>query len=108
MRSRNITLLLLVVVLVAIAPAAMAQTDLDCADFSSQQEAQEELESDSSDPHGLDADNDGVACESLGAAGSGLARTAGEANTLQIIGSTILLAGMATRLIRRPAKHRLR
>jgi hypothetical protein len=37
--------------------------DLDCDDFSSQEEAQEVLEDDPSDPHGLDADNDGEACE---------------------------------------------
>jgi hypothetical protein len=37
--------------------------DLDCNDFSSQEEAQAEYDSDRSDPHGLDADNDGKACE---------------------------------------------
>ena len=37
--------------------------DLDCADFSSQGEAQATLEDDPSDPHGLDADGDGRACE---------------------------------------------
>jgi Excalibur calcium-binding domain len=37
--------------------------DLDCADFDSQQEAQDELEDDPSDPNNLDADNDGIACE---------------------------------------------
>jgi hypothetical protein len=37
--------------------------DLDCADFSSQEEAQEVLEDDPSDPHGLVADDDGEACE---------------------------------------------
>ncbi len=49
-----------------IAGPVMAQDgDLDCADFSSQAEAQAELESDPSDPNGLDADNDGIACEDL-------------------------------------------
>jgi len=38
-------------------------TDLNCEDFSSQSEAQEELDADSSDPNGLDADDDGEACE---------------------------------------------
>jgi hypothetical protein len=48
------------------APAATAQSgDLDCADFDSQAEAQAELRSDPSDPNGLDAEDDGVACESL-------------------------------------------
>jgi micrococcal nuclease len=37
--------------------------DRDCADFDSQPEAQEFLEDDPSDPHGLDADGDGQACE---------------------------------------------
>jgi hypothetical protein len=40
-----------------------ATEDLDCADFATQQEAQAELERDPSDPHNLDADNDGIACE---------------------------------------------
>ncbi len=40
--------------------------DLDCSDFSSQEEAQDVLESDPSDPHDLDGSpEDGVACESL-------------------------------------------
>ena len=37
--------------------------DLDCADFRSQAEAQREYERDRSDPHRLDADDDGEACE---------------------------------------------
>jgi Tol biopolymer transport system component len=37
--------------------------DLDCADFATQQEAQAELERDPSDPNNLDADGDGIACE---------------------------------------------
>src|SRR5699024_3483590 len=39
--------------------------DLDCKDFATQEEAQAVLDADSSDPNGLDADNDGRACESL-------------------------------------------
>lgn len=39
--------------------------DLDCADFSSREEAQSELERDPDDPHNLDADNDGKACEDV-------------------------------------------
>ncbi len=45
------------------ASPAMAQDDLDCGDFNSQAEAQAELRSDPSDPNGLDAESDGVACE---------------------------------------------
>ena len=37
--------------------------ELDCEDFSSQSAAQARLEEDSSDPHNLDSDNDGRACE---------------------------------------------
>ena len=42
-------------------------SDMDCDDFSSQSEAQEFFEDNgtSSDPHNLDRDGDGVACESL-------------------------------------------
>jgi hypothetical protein len=44
---------------------ASAQTDLNCSDFSTQAEAQAELDRDTSDPYNLDADNDGIACEEL-------------------------------------------
>jgi len=44
--------------------------DLDCAAFATQHEAQAELESDPSDPYGLDADNDGIACEDLPSGGN--------------------------------------
>lgn len=40
-------------------------TDRDCADFSSRQEAQDALDADPSDPDRLDADDDGLACESF-------------------------------------------
>lgn len=48
------------------APAPNTSTgDLDCADFTTQAEAQTVLEQDPSDPNGLDGDSDGIACESL-------------------------------------------
>jgi hypothetical protein len=37
--------------------------EVDCRDFSSQEDAQAELDRDTSDPNRLDADNDGRACE---------------------------------------------
>ena len=37
--------------------------DLTCSDFASQAEAQSVFDADPSDPHGLDIDLDGVACE---------------------------------------------
>ena len=39
--------------------------DLDCADFATQAEAQAEFDADPTDPNGLDADDDGKACEEL-------------------------------------------
>ena len=52
----------MVFMMMAAAPA-VAQGDLDCDDFSSQAEAQQTLRQDPSDPNGLDAEGDGVACE---------------------------------------------
>ena len=43
--------------------AASDSHELNCEDFSSQSDAQAELDEDSSDPNNLDADNDGRACE---------------------------------------------
>jgi hypothetical protein len=45
--------------------------ELDCADFATQEEAQAEFEKDTSDPNGLDADNDGIACEEPDGDGGG-------------------------------------
>lgn len=39
--------------------------DLDCADFASQHHAQVVYDNNPGDPHGLDSDGDGIACESL-------------------------------------------
>ena len=51
------------------APAAMGQTgDRDCADFATQADAQAFFLAQggpAADPHRLDADNDGIACENL-------------------------------------------
>ena len=62
-------LVILVAILFALTlllgPVADAQADLDCSDFDTQEEAQDELEQDPSDPHRLDADNDGQACEDV-------------------------------------------
>jgi hypothetical protein len=44
--------------------------DLDCSDFDSREDAQEELERNPRDPNNLDNDNDGIACESLPSGGS--------------------------------------
>lgn len=44
---------------------ALAAEDMDCNDFTTQEEAQAVLDADPSDPHRLDGNDDGVACESL-------------------------------------------
>src|SRR5215207_5631590 len=65
---------IMMLVLGVLAGRSDAQADLDCADFDTQQEAQAEFNRDPSDPHGLDADDDGIACEELtgdGGAGDG-------------------------------------
>ena len=41
------------------------ESDCNCSDFSNQQEAQRVLEAFDGDPHRLDGDGNGVACESL-------------------------------------------
>ena len=51
-------------------PATPAFADKDCADFATKAEAQAALDADRSDPHRLDADNDGLACESQFGRGS--------------------------------------
>jgi hypothetical protein len=49
-------------------PAALAQDDLDCADFATQVEAQAALTA--GDPHNLDEDDDGIVCEDSFGGGS--------------------------------------
>jgi micrococcal nuclease len=47
------------------AKSSPSSGDLDCSDFGTQEQAQQTLEGDPSDPNGLDADSDGEACETL-------------------------------------------
>jgi hypothetical protein len=51
----------------AVAQPAAAFRDRDCSDFRTQAQAQRffERHNPSRDPHRLDGDNDGIACESL-------------------------------------------
>lgn len=46
-------------------PPPPSDGDYDCSDFETQDQAQAVFEAISGDPHGLDGDGDGVACESL-------------------------------------------
>jgi len=57
----------LVAVVFLVMPSAASAADLDCSDFATQEEAQEHLLP--GDPHGLDGDNDGIACEDLPSGG---------------------------------------
>jgi Excalibur calcium-binding domain len=58
---------LLAAAILLASPSAASAADLDCSDFATQEEAQENLLP--GDPHGLDGDGDGVACESLPSGG---------------------------------------
>lgn len=58
-----------VTTLLALAPANAAALDYDCADFETQEEAQEYLLP--GDPYNLDGDDDGIACEDLPSGGGG-------------------------------------
>lgn len=51
----------------ALAQPAAAFRDRDCSDFSTQRQAQHFFKTHhpNRDPHGLDADHDGIACEDL-------------------------------------------
>lgn len=54
---------------------APAVADLDCGHFQFQEDAQAVLDKDRSDPHGLDRDKNGIACETLPKRGSGPTKT---------------------------------
>ncbi len=80
----NMTLLAVVIlifymVLLAAPSNTLAQDVFNCDDFDTQQEAQDELNANPSDPNGLDGDSDGVACESLPGGGTD---TGGTSNNL--------------------------
>jgi hypothetical protein len=66
---RRLTMMVIVVTTTigVMAAPASAFRDRDCADFSTQRKAQRffERHHPRQDPHGLDADHDGIACEDL-------------------------------------------
>jgi hypothetical protein len=64
-----------------VAPGVAQAADRDCSDFNNQRRAQRFFREHNPrrDPHGLDADNDGVACESLPCPCSRKARRQGSA-----------------------------
>src|SRR5215207_8642153 len=76
---------------------AAAQNVLNCSSFSTQEEAQAELDRDPSDPNNLDADNDGIACEELpSGAGTTGTSTTGTSTTGTTTGTTGTTTGTTT------------
>jgi hypothetical protein len=71
------------VVLTFGSPGTAGAADLDCSDFATQAEAQAALVAAPSDPNGLDADDDGSACETL----PGTAGAAGVSEDDTVLGS---------------------
>lgn len=67
-RTGVIGTLFAIAAIVPLADPAHARQDLDCSDFSFQEEAQAVFDADPSDPNRLDEDqgpDDGIACEAL-------------------------------------------
>jgi hypothetical protein len=77
--------------LLLLAGVAVAQDRLNCEDFDSQDEAQAVLDRDPSDPNNLDADNDGMACDTLPSGG-----TTGTSTTGTTTGTTGTTTGTTT------------
>lgn len=101
-----------------------AAADLDCANFTTQAEAQAVYNQNPSDPNGLDRDKDGRACEALpgGPPGSaegpspapsggvetgagGTAEDSPELLVLGVAGSAVLVAGVAVLARRRSVRR---
>jgi hypothetical protein len=106
MRRMAFLLTTALVLALSAAPAALAQADKDCADFSSQAEAQAYFEAHGGSPtnnvDNLDADHDGQACEAFdygggGGGGTGGGGTGGDDGELPFTGpnDTMLPAGTA-------------
>lgn len=94
--------------LTSLGSPAYAVEDKDCGDFTTQEEAQAAMGS--TDPHGLDRDGDGIACETLpnggGGTESGTLPETGVNPLVLVIGSVTLLASggiflVASRVARR-------
>ena len=77
MKKLLATLMALALVTLLAIPA-LAQENLDCGDFTSQEEAQAVYDQDDLDPNALDADNDGVACEDMHSSQTGTDMDNGE------------------------------
>jgi Excalibur calcium-binding domain/LPXTG cell wall anchor motif len=121
MRRTAFLLIAALVLALSATPAALAQADKDCADFSSQAEAQAYFEANGGSPtnnvDNLDADHDGQACEAFdygdgGAGGDGTGGNdsdlpfTGTNTTLLPAGAALVLAGLAlVGVTRHRARH---
>lgn len=68
--------------------AAMGQENLGCDYFATQEAAQAEYDADPSDPHGLDGDDDGIACEDRPSIGDSVTTGGAENGVLADTGAT--------------------
>jgi hypothetical protein len=117
MRRIPLGLLAALVLLLAFPVAAGAQADLNCRDFPSRAAAQARLDADRSDPHGLDGDEDGLACDKFDYAGqaAGSGDEAGGPDPLPFtgpgerllpLGAMLLTAGLTLAVVaRRRPRH---
>ena len=110
MKRWTIVLVAGITLAVAAPPAALAQ-DVDCPQFATHEEAQaffEEAGGPASDPHRLDADDDGLACEDLpraaAVADGELAATGADPWALALLGAVLLTFGAVA--YRRSARSR--
>ena len=70
--------------------------DLDCSQFTFREDAQAVLNANRADPHGLDPDRDGLACETLPSRVAGhLAVTGGSTNSQLLVAGLALILGSA-------------
>ena len=111
MRKRILFLLVAGVALAVVAPPAAIAQDVDCPQFATHEEAQAFFEAEggpASDPHGLDADDDGLACETLPRADAvvdgELAATGADPWALALLGAMLLVVGAVA--YRRSARSR--
>jgi micrococcal nuclease len=80
----------LVLALAVAGCGATPVADRDCGDFRDQAAAQRALDARAGDPEGLDADGNGTACESLGAAAAGAPARSRDARVITVVdGDTI-------------------
>lgn len=78
MRRLSLVSIVSLLAILSFSPIALAQDDFNCDDFATQQEAQAVYDQDPSDPNGLDADDDGQACEDSTGGGGGSGGNGGD------------------------------